>query len=99
MGLGKIQRRIWRLFLFRQSATTTDLCRAAFPRALGVVTHNQRRSVRRAALAVAVPVKRSSSGRGRPLLWAGKCSDVAKVLPSAKNEPNRSNEKLRKTGS
>ena len=77
MGLGKIQRRIWRVFLFRQSATTTELCRAAFPRALGVVTHNQRRSVRRAALAVAKPVGRSSTGRGRPLLWRAREQQAA----------------------
>lgn len=70
ISLGKIQRRIWRVFLIRPSVfTTTELCRAVFPRSGGIVTDKHRHSVRRAALRVATPVGRSSSGRGRPLLW------------------------------
>ena len=71
MTLGKIQRRLSRIWLIRPDAvfTTGDLARAAFPRAPGKITHNHRRSVRRAALAVAVPVRRSRTGRGRPWLW------------------------------
>ena len=71
--LGKIQRRIWRVFLIRPSVfTTTELCRAVFPRSRGIVTDKHRHSVRRAALAVARPVGRSNSGRGRPMLWRAK---------------------------
>ena len=72
--LGKVQRRLSRIWLIRPEAmvTTTELARAAFARALDAITHNHRRSVRRAALAVARPVGRSSSGRGRPLLWLRK---------------------------
>ena len=56
--LGKLQRRLSRIWIVRPDAvlTTGDLARAAFPRARGVITHNHRRSVRRAALAVARPV-------------------------------------------
>ena len=99
--LGKIQIRIWRLFVARPDAvvTTTELCRWAFPRALGAIRNKHRLSARRAAVSVARRVGRSRHGKGRPLLWAGKCSGVAKVLPNAKNEAKRSNEKLRKTGS
>jgi hypothetical protein len=48
--LGKIQRQLSRVWIVRPDAvvTTTDLARAAVPRALGVVTHNHRHSVRRA---------------------------------------------------
>jgi hypothetical protein len=71
---GPIQRRIWRMFLVRPNAaiTTSDLCLGAYPRAGGVITHNHRRAVRGAALAVAVPVGRSKTGKGRPLLWKAK---------------------------
>ena len=53
-----------RIWLIRPDAivSTGDLARAAFPRARGVITHNHRRSVRRAALAVTTP---SSSNTGR----------------------------------
>ena len=76
MTLGKLQRRLSRIWLIRPDAvvSTTELARAAFPRALGVITHNHRRSVRRAAAAVAVPVGRSDRGRGRPLRWRAKDS-------------------------
>ena len=55
--LGKIQRRLSRIWIVRPEAvvTTTELVRAAFPRAFGVITHNHRRSIRRAALRIAVP--------------------------------------------
>ena len=76
--LGKIQRRIWRLFLVKPSTfTTTELCRAVFPRSRGIVTDKHRHSVRRAALRVAAPVGRSISGKGRPLLWKAKTADKA----------------------
>ena len=69
--LGKIQRRLFRVWLIRPEAvlTTGELAKAAFPRARGVITHDHRRSIRRAALAVARPIGRSRTGRGRPILW------------------------------
>ena len=72
--LGKIQRRLSRIWLIRPEAvvTTSELACAAFPRARGVITHNHRRSIRRAALAVARPVGRSKTGRGRALIWRAK---------------------------
>ncbi len=62
------------MFVIRPDAelTTSDLCRGAYPRAGGVITDNQRRSVRGAALASAAPIGRSRTGRGRPLLWRAK---------------------------
>ena len=62
------------MFLVRSDATftTSDLCRGAYPRAGGIVTDNQRRSVRGAARAAAVVVGRSRTGKGRPLLWKAK---------------------------
>ena len=71
--LGKLQRRLSRIWLIRPDAvvSTTELARAAFPRAFGVITHNHRRSIRRAALRIAVTVGRSDC-RGRPLLWRAK---------------------------
>ena len=46
------------MFVIRPDAelTTSDLCRGAYPRAGGVITDNQRRSVRGAALASAAPI-------------------------------------------
>jgi hypothetical protein len=72
--LGKLQRRLSRIWLIRPDAvvSTTELARAAFPRAFGVITHNHRRSIRRAALRIAVTVDRSDRGRGRPLRWRAK---------------------------
>lgn len=72
--LGKIQIRVWRFFVARPDAvvTTGELCRYAFPRALGVIGNKHRMSLRRAARAVAVIVGRSKIGKGRGLLWRAK---------------------------
>ena len=72
--LGKIQRRIWRLFLVKPSTfTTTELCHAVFPRSRGNISDKHWHSVR-PDQRVAVSVGRSTSGQGRPLLWKARDS-------------------------
>jgi hypothetical protein len=73
---GKLQRRIWRQFVISPNAllTTTQLMRGCYPRMADAFRNWHRWDVRRAAVAVAVPVGRSTSGRGRPLLWKAKDS-------------------------
>jgi hypothetical protein len=68
-----LQRRVWRAFLVRpgQLVSTTELLPRVFPRVRTYQAWHWN-SVRRAARRFAVPVRRSSSGRGRPLLWRAK---------------------------
>ncbi len=68
--IGRIQLMIWRAFIANGGGllTTGDLARWSYPRRKAIA-HNQRRAVRRAALAIAEPVGRSKKGKGRPILW------------------------------
>ena len=62
------------MFVVRPDAefSTSDLCRGAYPRAGGVITDNQRRSVRGAAESGCGCRGRSRTGKGRPLFWRAK---------------------------
>lgn len=90
--LGKIRGRLSRVWLIRLEAvvTTTELVRAAFPRAADVCPP----TITDAACAGQLrlwPVGRSSSGRGLPLLWVGLCSEVANTLTNTTCPPSCSN--------
>ena len=69
--MGKLQRRIWRQFLVKPPGTllsTTELLRVAYPRQRAGFRNWHWYSVRMAARKVAIRVRRSSTGRGRPWL-------------------------------
>jgi hypothetical protein len=72
-GLGPIQRRIARAFIAHPDAelTTGFLVSWCYPRLAGKPQNNHRRSVRRAAEAVAVRVGRAHA-RGRGIIWIAK---------------------------
>jgi hypothetical protein len=70
---GVLQRRVWRALLIKPVLSTTELLPKVFPR---VRTYRawHWNSVRRAARKIAIPVRRSRTGRGRPWLWKAKDS-------------------------
>jgi len=69
-GLGPLQKRCRRAFIANPGSnlTTGFLVRWCYPRLVGKPENNHRRSVRRAAEAVAVRVGRAHA-RGRGIIW------------------------------
>ena len=84
--VGKLQKRIQRVFIAKPGArlTTVDLVRWCQPRLTGEVKNKHRLGIRRAAPAVAVKVGRTYPGG---FIWMGKDSyqpsgDTSQPLPS-----------------
>jgi hypothetical protein len=70
--LGRVKRAIKRAFIALGSPlTTSDLMQRAYPRGYDSASWRYA-EVRLAARAVATPVGRSTTGKGRPWLWAPK---------------------------
>jgi hypothetical protein len=63
-GAGRLQRRVWRAFVANPDAelTTAELARWAYPRLTGRPLHKHRLAIVRAALRVAVRVRRDRPG-------------------------------------
>jgi hypothetical protein len=69
---GRCQRGVRRGLWVNGEATTSELVEWAYPRGIGSdarIRHNQRRAVRHAASRIADATGRSSSGKGRPVIW------------------------------
>jgi hypothetical protein len=69
---GRCQRGVRRCLWINGTATTSELLEWAYPRGADGdprARHNQRRSVRHAAAGIAMVIGRSTSGKGRPLIW------------------------------
>jgi hypothetical protein len=68
--IGRLQKMVRRELIIRagKPATTVDFMKRAFPRLDHYARWNYR-AVRRAALRFAIPVGRSSCGKGRAVVW------------------------------